>query len=88
MKITKHFWKVGRKLHAYSGLPAMGVLRKAKVGVAPFTLPQGLQVYCTFCCAEIFGFFCASNISICIVVPGIRFTSHLFDNPYNEEVII
>lgn len=73
-------------MHAYSGLPAMGVLRKAKVGakvgVAP--LPQG-KVYFA---AEIFGFFCASNISICLVVPGIRFTSHLFDNPYNEEVVI
>ena len=68
------------------------VLRLACYG--SFTKGKGRS--CTFttkgllCCAdaEIFGFFCASNISICIVVPGIRFTSHLFDNPYNEEVII
>ena len=75
-------------MHAYSGLPAMGVLRKAKVGArgrsCTFTTRQGLLCFA----AEIFGFFCASNISICLVVPGIRFTSHLFDNPYNEEVII
>jgi hypothetical protein len=73
MKITKHFLEGGTEIAR--------VLR-----LACYELHLYHKVY--FAAAEIFGFFCASNISICIVVPGIRFTSHLFDNPYNEEVII
>jgi hypothetical protein len=77
------FLEGGTEIARVLRLACYGSFTKGKGRSCTFPLPQGLLF-----AAEIFGFFCASNISICIVVPGIRFTSHLFDNPYNEEVII